>query len=508
MASASDPAEVELHGQREPHASSSSTDASIPAPTSAAAAAADVPPPPSSSSSPPPPPPSSVEGRTKQPGGGGRGADAASSTSAAAAVEQKGKKKISASDDREQAEGDEEERKSDSQKKKLAGRRRRRRLNLAAYQGDAKKPSDDVNLARRPGKLPWDDPRVWKPHVTPVSTVKKSLGISILVYISNKVPICLLEMLNWDLGPRVSVYSCEILDDLVQLSEDVLAEIMMHSKFGKGSPAGFSNLKYKQQPLVQHQKIPLASAPEHYGLRSGLRRIMSANLLILLNEYSDFRPEQVLDMVGTDEENRLLAAVGAIDHRQWASGFSQSHKALYLMFNYHSFSDKLSYYLHSFLNIDDKHFASLIVFEKLIQNVMRWKRRQKGVASADRQKLLEFFSSYSKSDGTANWICSHREEYEPNIAGLGGGYTLEAPREQTDHIQMTAVAAALGVPLRVENLHNGPAQDIYTADGVNIPRVTLLYTGVHYDILYPRHPSGGSGSKSSTQRAGCFRPFW
>uniref|UniRef100_A0A0D3F5R8 Uncharacterized protein n=1 Tax=Oryza barthii TaxID=65489 RepID=A0A0D3F5R8_9ORYZ len=402
MASASDPAEVELHGQREPHASSSSTDASIPAPTSAAA------------------------------------------------VEQKGKKKISASDDREQAEGDEEERKSDSQKKKLAGRRRRRRLNLAAYQGDAKKPSDDVNLARRPGKLPWDDPRVWKPHVTPVSTVKKSLGISILVYISNKF------------------------------------------LRRKGSPAGFSNLKYKQQPLVQHQKIPLASAPEHYGLRSGLRRIMSANLLILLNEYSDFRPEQVLDMVGTDEENRLLAAVGAIDHRQWASGFSQSHK----------------------------------VFEKLIQNVMRWKRRQKGVASADsrRQKLLEFFSSYSKSDGilaflkyaAANWICSHREEYEPNIAGLGGGYTLEAwceiyllqPREQTDHIQMTAVAAALGVPLRVENLHNGPAQDIYTADGVNIPRVTLLYTGVHYDILYPRHPSGGSGSRSSTQRAGCFRPFW
>lgn len=121
------------------------------------------------------------------------------------------------------------------------------------------------------------------------------------------------------------------------------------------------------------QKIPLASAPEHYGLRSGLRRIMSANLLILLNEYSDFRPvhgdgecfygsfifsylvadqlssslflsiasyasclviysfiwqEQVLDMVGTDEENRLLAAVGAIDHRQWASGFSQSHKVI------------------------------------------------------------------------------------------------------------------------------------------------------------------------------------
>ncbi|KAF0891976.1 hypothetical protein E2562_011352, partial [Oryza meyeriana var. granulata] len=39
--------------------------------------------------------------------------------------------------------------------------------------------------------------------------------------------------------------------------------------------------------------------------------------------------------------------------------------------------------------------------------------------------------------------------------------------EYTDHIPMRALAAALGVPLRVENLHNGPAHDIYTADGVN-----------------------------------------
>uniref|UniRef100_A0A0E0K0E4 Uncharacterized protein n=1 Tax=Oryza punctata TaxID=4537 RepID=A0A0E0K0E4_ORYPU len=459
MASASDPAEAQLHGQREPH-DSSSTDASIPAPPSAA----DVSPPP-----PPPLPSSSVEGRTKQPGGGGRGDDDASSSSEAA-VEQKGKKKkISASDDREQvtAEGEEEEeeRKSDSQKEKLPGS-----SVLAAYQGGAKKPSDDIDLAR---KLPWDDPRVWKPHVTPVSTIKKSLGISIFGYISNKF------------------------------------------LRRKGSPAGFSNLNYKQQPLVQHQKIPLASAPEHYGLPSGLQGIISTNLLILLNEYSDFRPEQVLDRVGTDEEKRLLAAVAAnikpealpIDHPGWAPGFSQSHK----------------------------------VFEELIKKVIRWKRRQKGAASADsrRQKLLEFFSSYSTSDDILSflkyaasiWMCSHREEYQPLIPELGDGYTMEVvsanislpllvselatilehfilislylfackqwceihllqPREDTDHIQMTAVAAALGVTLLVENLHNGPAHDIYTADGVDVPRVTLLYTGAHYDILYPRHPSG------------------
>uniref|UniRef100_J3LDB2 ubiquitinyl hydrolase 1 n=1 Tax=Oryza brachyantha TaxID=4533 RepID=J3LDB2_ORYBR len=79
-------------------------------------------------------------------------------------------------------------------------------------------------------------------------------------------------------------------------------------------------------------------------------------------------------------------------------------------------------------------------------------------------------------------------------------------RQYADHIPMRALAAALGVPLRVENLHGGPAHDIFTDDGMNTPRVTVLYTGIHYDILYPRLSSSSGGG--STQRAGCFWRFW
>uniref|UniRef100_A0A0E0QG04 U-box domain-containing protein n=1 Tax=Oryza rufipogon TaxID=4529 RepID=A0A0E0QG04_ORYRU len=148
MSPASGPAQANVHGQHEPQEDSISSAA----PTSIAAppeAAADV-------SPPPPPPPSSVGSRLpQQPGdGGGRGADGWSP--AAAAVGQKGKKK-------EKAERD-EERKSDS-----LGRRSVR----VAYHGHAK---EEVMSK----KLPWDDPRLRKEQVTPVSTINKSHRTSAL----------------------------------------------------------------------------------------------------------------------------------------------------------------------------------------------------------------------------------------------------------------------------------------------------------------------------------------
>uniref|UniRef100_A0A0E0K0E5 ubiquitinyl hydrolase 1 n=1 Tax=Oryza punctata TaxID=4537 RepID=A0A0E0K0E5_ORYPU len=184
--------------------------------------------------------------------------------------------------------------------------------------------------------------------------------------------------------------------------------------------------------------------------------------------------EQVLDREDTDEEQRLLAALEIevkpmamqIVYPEWATAFSWGHE----------------------------------VFKKLIENVIGWKN----VASTDRSLA-------------ATWMCSHKDEYEQHVPDLGDGYPLEfvsaniwcatnllPPRRYTDHVPMRALAAAFGVPLRVENLHNGPAHDIYTADGVDVPRVTLLYTGAHYDILYPRHPSGGR----SRRRAGWFCGFW
>ncbi|KAF0891975.1 hypothetical protein E2562_011351 [Oryza meyeriana var. granulata] len=451
MASASGPPKdqeepVHGRGQREPHESTSSSSAAAPsADTSVAAASqggADASPPP-----PPPPPAAPVESLTQEQGseqlgdGGGRGTDGSSSD--AAAVDRRGKKIAESSSSA-----------SPDAPRLLAFSRSSLRY---AFIRDAE--PDQVR------GLPWDDPRLRKEEekdqVTPIATRKKSLRSSILGYISN-------------------VFLCR-----------------------KGSPTGFSDLNNEKEPppLVHHQKIPLADVPDHYCLPPGLRGIVSSNFLILFSKYSEFRPvhgdgecfyrsfiisylEQVLDREDTDEEQRLLAAVEVdikpvamqIDYPDWAYGFSWSHKA----------------------------------FKKLIENLIGWKSRRNGVASTDsrKQELLKFFSSKSMSkcifvflrSVAATWMCSHRDEYEPHIPALGDGYTLELwcathlllLGEYADHIPMRALAAALGVPLRVENLHNGPAHDIYTADGVNVPRVTLLYTGVHYDILYPRPSSGGS----------------
>lgn len=72
------------------------------------------------------------------------------------------------------------------------------------------------------------------------------------------------------------------------------------------------------------------------------------------------------------------------------------------------------------------------------------------------------------------------------------------PRCDADHVQMTAFARALEVPLHVEQLIEGrPAHDIYTGGGHGVPRVTLLYTGHHYDIIYPLPPDESSSQQAA-----------
>uniref|UniRef100_A0A0A9D1P2 Uncharacterized protein n=1 Tax=Arundo donax TaxID=35708 RepID=A0A0A9D1P2_ARUDO len=163
---------------------------------------------------------------------------------------------------------------------------------------------------------------------------------------------------------------------------------------------------------------------------------------------------------------------------------------------------------------------------------MRWKRhsRWKHVPSTNsyhEQKLLEFFSGHGMTEGifaflrlvAAIWICSHSEEYEPRVSELREDYTLKdwcfreviQQRVFTDHVQITAVVTALGVPLRVEYLFQGNGQDLYTgpdpqedtprstcwprlrhlpSPGHEVPRVTVLYTNAHYDIIYPHRRDG------------------
>nr|TKW39401.1 hypothetical protein SEVIR_1G176466v2 [Setaria viridis] len=165
---------------------------------------------------------------------------------------------------------------------------------------------------------------------------------------------------------------------------------------------------------------------------------------------------------------------------------------------------------------------------------MRWKRhsRWKHVQTTNsyrKKKLLQYFNSYDKTNDiyaflrlvAAIWICSHSEEFEPLILEVNEGYTLTdwcfveviQSRVLTDHIQMTALVNALRVPLRVEYLFQEFGQDLYTGEGSQdnmprstcwprrhhqvppdheVPRVTMLYTNLHYDIIYPDHDAAAS----------------
>ncbi|XP_020182716.2 uncharacterized protein [Aegilops tauschii subsp. strangulata] len=242
---------------------------------------------------------------------------------------------------------------------------------------------------------------------------------------------------------------------------------------------------------VKHQTLRISEVRRHYKLTSD-----EANHL---DAYSECRPvigdgecfyrsfifsylEQVIDRQDTHEEHRLLRRVSTERaNLQWNSEFSRSRRA----------------------------------FKELIVNVMKWKSTE-STSSRRKEKLLKFFSTYDTTQDifvflrllVAIQICSQRELYEPIIQGPGGNYSLEVwclqhvipARVYADHVMMVALARALEVPLRVESLQRGYAPDIYTGPGVPRPSVTLLYTGDHYDIIYPRAPSAESSSHQASQR--------
>jgi len=64
---------------------------------------------------------------------------------------------------------------------------------------------------------------------------------------------------------------------------------------------------------------------------------------------------------------------------------------------------------------------------------------------------------------------------------------------------MTALATALGVTLRLERLYGGGSDQDNMYTGPGAVTVTLLYTGNHYDIIYPIAPSAESLSRQASQ---------
>ncbi|KAM3296495.1 hypothetical protein ACQJBY_038705 [Aegilops geniculata] len=246
---------------------------------------------------------------------------------------------------------------------------------------------------------------------------------------------------------------------------------------------------------VEHQTHPINEVRNYY--------MVSSNEANHLDAYSEFRLvigdgecfyrsfifsylEQVIDRQDTDEEHRLLHVVDrmSVQHANlgWNSEFSRTSRA----------------------------------FKELIEKVMRWKGTE-STSSCRKEELLKFFSTYDETQDifaflrllVAMQICSHSEEYVPHIPEVATGiYSLKAwclehvipARVDADHVMLLALATVLEVPLRAESVQQRYSQDIYTGPGVPRPSVTLLYSGNHYNIIYPRAPSAESSSHQASKR--------
>uniref|UniRef100_M8BYS2 Uncharacterized protein n=1 Tax=Aegilops tauschii TaxID=37682 RepID=M8BYS2_AEGTA len=114
----------------------------------------------------------------------------------------------------------------------------------------------------------------------------------------------------------------------------------------------------------------------------------------------------------------------------------------------------------------------------------------------EEQRLLDAVKRVSVQHADLGWTSKFPRSYRWCFEHV------TPSREYTDHVMMTALAEALEVPLRVEQLNGGPAHDIYTGPGPGVPlvSVTLLYTGIHYDVLYPRAAPAESSSQQTSQR--------
>ncbi|CAN4106399.1 unnamed protein product [Withania somnifera] len=98
--------------------------------------------------------------------------------------------------------------------------------------------------------------------------------------------------------------------------------------------------------------------------------------------------------------------------------------------------------------------------------------------------------------------------FEPFILGLTNASVeqfcksaVEPMGEESDHVQITALSDALGVPIRVMYLDRSSCEnnsinvnhhDFIPTDGevgnsmATSPSITLLYRPGHYDMLYPK----------------------
>uniref|UniRef100_A0A0E0K0D6 OTU domain-containing protein n=1 Tax=Oryza punctata TaxID=4537 RepID=A0A0E0K0D6_ORYPU len=240
-------------------------------------------------------------------------------------------------------------------------------------------------------------------------------------------------------------------------------------------------------PHVYYKKLPMGDALYYYftNFEDALQQPkVGVRLKFLDRDYSEFRPvvpdgecfyrsfifsylEQVVDRIDTRWEDRLLAAVRELDrqaeHFQWASELSRRRE----------------------------------VFERLIAKIKGWKRMRdyppSRVSYNNGEFLLELFNSYESKNHTT-WMCTHKGKYGRHVRE---GRSLEdwcstqviPPGVETYLIVIRALAEALRVAVRVENVNNGTTENTHYNIVHGTPQVTLLRIESSCDIIYPLPPS-------------------
>ena len=110
------------------------------------------------------------------------------------------------------------------------------------------------------------------------------------------------------------------------------------------------------------------------------------------------------------------------------------------------------------------------------------------VTSSHLQKNSDFFAAFIEDGLSVKEFCS--SEVEPMF-------------KESDHIHVIAITSATGVGVRINYLdRGGTAHKVNIHDfpeGVEKPRIHLLYRPGHYDVLYVKHESFVSEGESPEQ---------
>ncbi|CAO1939966.1 unnamed protein product [Urochloa humidicola] len=145
----------------------------------------------------------------------------------------------------------------------------------------------------------------------------------------------------------------------------------------------------------------------------------------------------------------------------------------------------------------DDFSKSYMAFKELVEKVKNWKSETRAVL---RMLLLSYFGDYKETEAifsflrmsSATWLLTHPEFSA--FFTTEDGTTLEEhcrsevirSRSFADHIAISALSDALGIQIQIFSFPI--RKNIYSAssgESSAVPVVSLVFTGIHYDILYP-----------------------